>query len=108
MFVLQISAVETVDAVDYTDLLVNSSTDGRTCPNNKHLFLSKIRLHLRNLVDGTCRKEVRRKLRASEFQVFLSLNLCNFFDEPFNALIRNYVLNFFLGYLQHVHLVNSL
>lgn len=59
------------------DMSGDDFPDARTCPNIQHLLPEKVRRPLRNLVDGVCpRKELKRRLKAVDFQVTFQ----NFFE----------------------------
>lgn len=92
------------------ELPTDDLPDARTCPNIQHLFPEKVRRPLRNLVDGICpRKELKRRLKAVDFQVLYYLTV-----QLWSALIpksTGYLIHCFLfqmGNSDHMKLLKEM
>ncbi|XP_036140100.1 ER degradation-enhancing alpha-mannosidase-like protein 3 [Monomorium pharaonis] len=56
---------------DFERDIVHVDEFDRTCPNSLHLFPASVRQPLRNMVEDVCpRRSIKRRLTASQFQVY--------------------------------------
>ena len=77
----------------------------RTCPNSLHLFPATVRQPLRNMVEDVCpRRSVKRRLSASQFQVFIYIK-CIFFNKN---LFKDQIFFLQANNLEHLKMLSDM